>query len=83
MSKVLAHPVPSACRPPQMLLGATANAVGNLVYAFTVLANRWWIMIIARCARGAAALVHARGAPGGTCAGLQALGPRLTLPPSP
>lgn len=34
-------------------VGAAVNAAGNLVYAFTVLADQWWIMAVARC-RGAA-----------------------------
>lgn len=31
------------------LLGVAANAVGNYIYAFTVLANEWWLMLLARC----------------------------------
>lgn len=54
MLAVISHPrrcslntwAPSA---EQILLGAVINAAGNLIYAFTVLANGWWMMVIARC----------------------------------
>ncbi|PSC76881.1 major facilitator superfamily domain-containing 8-like [Micractinium conductrix] len=36
-------------------VGAAVNAAGNLVYAFTVLADQWWIMAVARLVAGVGA----------------------------
>ncbi|KAI7837448.1 hypothetical protein COHA_008706 [Chlorella ohadii] len=37
---------------PQILLGSLVNAAGNLLYAFTVLAGQWWIMLVSRLIAG-------------------------------
>jgi hypothetical protein len=31
-----------------MLAGALISMAGNLVYAFTVLADTWWLILVAR-----------------------------------
>ncbi|GAB4814373.1 hypothetical protein N2152v2_001419 [Parachlorella kessleri] len=36
----------------QVLTGAALNAAGNFVYAFTVLVDDWWMMLIARLVAG-------------------------------
>ena len=30
------------------MLGAVVNAVGNFLYAWTVMADAWWLMLLAR-----------------------------------
>ena len=48
-----AEPCLSSPNPlPQVLVGAAINAVGNFIYAFTVLAGAWWIMLLSRWAAG-------------------------------
>lgn len=38
-----------ACRPPpQIVVGAVVNAIGNLLYGFVYLADAWWLMLVAR-----------------------------------
>ncbi|KAL4448828.1 hypothetical protein ABPG77_007545 [Micractinium sp. CCAP 211/92] len=37
----------------QMQLGSAVNAAGNLLYAFTVLADKWWLMLLGRGIAGA------------------------------
>ena len=45
---------PSCCVRPsaQMLLGAAISMAGNFVYAFTMLADTWWFILIARWVGG-------------------------------
>lgn len=69
-----------SCPPPlQVMLGAVVNGIGNLIYAFTVLADGWWIMLLGRrvcwfvCARiGQAGSLLERD-----CQNAAALGPPL------
>lgn len=52
---VCAHSPPDDTPPRhllQILAGAAANAVGNLIYAFTMLADGWYLMLISRQASG-------------------------------
>lgn len=43
------------------LLGVILNAVGNFIYAFTVLAGKWYLMIISRLIAGAGSAVLGTG----------------------
>jgi MFS family permease len=40
---------------PQIMFGSMVNAAGNLLYAFTVLAGQWWIMLVSRLVAGVGA----------------------------
>ena len=63
----------------QVVLGALFNAAGNLVYAFTILAGRWYLMLIARLVAGVGAATLGIGASYITQAGWGGLGVRPGL----
>lgn len=55
---LLTVPCPTLTQLQQIVFGSVVNAAGNLLYAFTVLAGEWWIMLLSRCGASSHAGQH-------------------------
>jgi MFS family permease len=46
---------------PQSYFGITINVIGNIIYAFTFLTGKWWVILVARLLEGAGAALMSTG----------------------